>query len=66
MSTQQIKVEADHGLSLAERRAYLQLPAEERRRRLAAQAERMLGHYAEEPEQSERLAWQGGDIVEPE
>ena len=49
MSTQQIKVEAEQAFSLAERRAYLQLPREERRRQLAAQAERMLAHYAEDP-----------------
>lgn len=53
-------------LSLAERRAYMQLPLEERRGRLAAQAEAMIEHYAQEPERRERLAWQGGDLGEPD
>ena len=66
MSTQKNKVEVDQGLSLAQRRAYMQLPLEERRNRLAAQADRMVEHYEHEPEQTERLAWQGGDIVESE
>jgi hypothetical protein len=43
----------------------MQLPLEERRKRLAAQAERMAEHYEQEPDRSEREAWQGGDIVEP-
>ena len=66
MSRQKNKVEVDQGLSLAQRRAYMQLPLEERRKRLAAQADRMVEHYEQEPEQTERLAWQGGDIVESE
>ena len=66
MSTQKNTVEVDQGLSLAQRRAYMQLPLEERRKRLAAQADRMVEHYEQEPEQTERLAWQGGDIVESE
>ena len=52
-------------LSLAQRRAYMQLPLEERRKRLAAQAEQMAEHYEQEPERTEHIAWQGGDIVEP-
>src|SRR6266545_283337 len=55
---------AEENLSLIERRAYMQLPLEERRTRLAAQADAMIEHYGQEPEQRERLAWQGGDIVE--
>jgi hypothetical protein len=43
----------------------MQLPLEERRKRLAAQAERMAEHYEQDPERREREAWQGGDIVEP-
>ncbi len=63
MHTQQI--EADQALTLTQRRAYMQLPLEERRRRLAAQADRMTEHYEQASEQIEREAWQGGDIVEP-
>jgi hypothetical protein len=57
--------EAEQALTLAQRRAYITLPLEERRKRLAAQAERMVEHYEQEPERTEREAWQGGDIVEP-
>jgi hypothetical protein len=66
MSTQKNKVKVAQGFSLAQRRAYMQLPLKQRRKRLAAQANRMVEHYEQEPEQTERLAWQGGDIVEPE
>ena len=58
-------VKVDQELSLAQRRAYMQLPLEERRKRLAAQADQMAEHYEQEPERTERIAWQGGDIVEP-
>lgn len=61
--TQTAKV--NQGLSLSQRRAYMRLPLAERRRRLAEQAERMVEHYAQEPERIERETWQGGDIVEP-
>jgi len=55
----------DQELTLAQRRSYMQLPLEERRKRLTAQAEQMAEHYEQEPERTERIAWQGGDIVEP-
>jgi SAM-dependent MidA family methyltransferase len=55
----------DQELALAQRRAYMQLPLEERRKRLTAQADQMVEHYEQEPERIERIAWQGGDIVEP-
>ena len=58
-------VEAEEALTLAQRRAYMTFPLEERRKRLAAQAERMVEHYEQEAERAEREAWQGGDIVEP-
>jgi hypothetical protein len=51
-------------LSLAQRRAYMQLPLEERRKRLAAQADQMAEHYEQEPERTERLTWQGENVVE--
>lgn len=54
-------VEADLPLSLIERRAFLKLPLEERRRIMAAQAEKIAPTYAQE---SERQEWQGGDIVD--
>jgi hypothetical protein len=56
--------QVDQELSLAQRR-YMQLPLEERRKRLTAQADQMAEHYEQEPEHTERIAWQGGDIVEP-
>jgi hypothetical protein len=64
MITQENIAEVEQGLSL--RRAFMQLPLEERRRCLAAQAESMIEHYEEESEKTERLTWQGGDIVEPD
>lgn len=54
-------VEADLPLSLIERRAFLKLPLEERRRIMAAQVEKIAPTYAQE---SERQEWQGGDIVD--
>jgi acyl-CoA reductase-like NAD-dependent aldehyde dehydrogenase len=55
----------EQAISLSQRRAYLKLPPEERRRHLAAQADRMVEHYEQVAERTEREAWQGGDIVEP-
>ena len=66
MISQKNLTEADPGLSLADRRAFLKLPLKERRKRLGAQADRMAEHYQQEPDRTERLTWQGGDIVEPE
>ena len=57
--------EADQVLTLAQRRAYMTLSLEERRKLLGAQAERMAAHYEQGSERTEREAWQGGDIVEP-
>ena len=65
MGKQTRVAETDQVCSLTQRRAYMQLPLEERRKRLAAQAECMAEYYEQEPERSEREAWQGGDIVEP-
>jgi hypothetical protein len=36
----------------------------ERRGQLAKQAERMVEHYESELEMTERVMWQGGNIVE--
>ncbi|MGH8070233.1 MAG: hypothetical protein ACRERE_34335 [Candidatus Entotheonellia bacterium] len=65
MSLPKKTVQVAQGLFLAQRHAYMQLPLEERRKRLAAQADQMAEHYAQEPERIGRIAWQGGDIVEP-
>ena len=65
MILQEKTAKVDQGLSLAQRRAYMQLPLEERRKCLAAQADQMAEYYAQELERTERLVWQGGDIVEP-
>jgi hypothetical protein len=51
-------------LTLDERRMFLKLPLEERRRRFAEQADRLIKQYETEDKQRERLAWQAGDIVE--
>jgi hypothetical protein len=50
--------------SLAQRRAFLKLALEERRRILAQQAEMIAEHYELESKQTDREHWQGGDIVE--
>lgn len=65
MTTHKQTAGSGQGLSLAERRAFLTLPLAERRRRLLEQAARLAAHYEQRAEQTERLAWQGGDIVEP-
>ena len=41
----------------------MQLSLEERRKRLAAQADQMVEYYEQEPERTERIAWQGGDTA---
>ncbi len=56
MAIQAQKAEAEQPLTLAQRRAYMQLPLKERRKRLAAQADLMAEHYEQEPERTEREA----------
>jgi len=65
MITQEPTTATDQALTLAQRRAFMKLPLDERRRQLAEQADRMAEHYESEPEVRERAEWQGGDIVEP-
>lgn len=65
MAAQPQEAGLNHVLTLEDRRATMRLPLEERRRRLAQQADRMAAHYNLENEEKEREAWQGGDIVEP-
>jgi hypothetical protein len=55
----------DKELTVAQRRAFMYLSLEERRKRLAAQADQMAAYYDQEPERTERIAWQGRDIVGP-
>ena len=56
-------VEAQPSLSFVERRAFMKLPLAERRRIMKAQAEKLLSLYTHD---TDRQAWQGGDIVEYE
>ena len=51
-------------VSLAQRRAFMQLPLDERRRILLEQAEQAARYYEQGQEAEERERWQGGDIVE--
>jgi hypothetical protein len=51
-------------LSLTDRREFLKLPLEERRKIIETQAERMRQHYEQECEFVGRETWQGEDIVE--
>ncbi len=62
MITQEEIIETES--SLVQRRAFLKLPVAERRKILAAQAEKLLACYEEEAAVSERDVWQGGDIIE--
>ena len=59
-----IVIEEKVGETIAseQRRTHLKLSLAERRRQLAQQADKLLEHYKNE--ESERVAWQGGDIVE--
>ena len=54
-------VEKERPLSLTERRAFMKLPLEERRRILAEQAMKLSSYYEED---KERIHLQGGDVVE--
>jgi hypothetical protein len=47
----------------ADRRAFMKLPIEERRRILATQANDLMAHYGDQLTALEREAWQGGDIA---
>ena len=58
------RAQGDQVLTLAQRRAFMTLSLKERRKMLAAQAERMVTHYEQESERSEREPWQGEDIGE--
>jgi hypothetical protein len=57
-------VEAERGMSITQRLAFMELPLEERRRILAEQAEHAARDYEEELATKDRELWQGGDIVE--
>jgi hypothetical protein len=65
MLTHKKAADTSKTLSLSQRREYMKLPLAERRKRLVAQAKRMIAHYEDAAQQSERLSWQGGDIAEP-
>ncbi len=64
MIAQEISVAVESTLTLEERRAFLKLPLEERRRLLAEQAEQAVEDYKSEQALKEREQWQGGDLVE--
>jgi hypothetical protein len=59
MTGERIEMKSPH--SSVERRAFMKLPLQERRRILEVQAERFLAHYEEGKEWREL---QGGDIVD--
>ena len=62
MITQEDSLQTERILTLDQRRAFMKLPLEQRRRILAQQAEQMALYY--EADMAEREQWQGGDIVE--
>jgi hypothetical protein len=53
-------------VTLEDRRAFMKLTIEKRRRLLERQAERMIKHYESDAEATDRAEWQGGDILEAE
>ena len=57
-------IEAEQGMTIAQRLSFMELPLEERRRILAQQAEHAAPYYENEAATRERELWQGGDIVE--
>ncbi len=64
MIAQDAPVVTSKALTLEQRRAFLQLSLEERRRLMTAQAEQVAEQYEQASETEERIQWQGGDIVE--
>ncbi len=57
-------VSYEEPMTLEQRRAFLKLPLDERRKILSRQAEDAANHYESQQSVREREAWQGGDIVE--
>jgi len=57
-------VSSEEPMTLEQRRAFLRLSLDERRRILSQQAEHAAKHYESQQSVREREAWQGGDIVE--
>ena len=57
-------VNSEQSLTLEQRRRFLKLPLEERRRQMAEQADQMVEHYESPDQAQDRAEWQGGDIVE--
>jgi hypothetical protein len=57
-------VPVDRGLGLKERRAFMKLPLEERRRQMAEQAAQLVKHYERRTEAIQSEQWQGGDLVD--
>ena len=55
------RVDMELPLPIIERRAFMKLPLEERRRLLAEQAEKLAEHYAQDTEWRDV---EGGDLVE--
>jgi hypothetical protein len=64
MLKEQDALPAQATVSLAERRAFMKLPLDERRRILSEQSERAARYYEQEQDTQGRERWQGGDIVE--
>jgi hypothetical protein len=55
---------SEETMTLAQRRAFLQLSLSERRKILSEQAEDAARHYESEQSVQERETWQSGEIVE--
>jgi len=59
MQTQEPMINIETPLTLDQRRAFLRLPLEERRKLLAIQAEQLVAHYEAAANQTQRKDWQG-------
>ena len=59
MQTQEPMINIETPLTIDQRRAFLRLPLEERRKLLAIQAEQLVVYYESASNQTQREDWQG-------
>jgi hypothetical protein len=57
-------IQSNDLFTLDQRRAFMKLSLEERRKILALQASQIVQHYESQQELTDRFQWQGGDIVD--
>lgn len=64
MTTQEATATQMQIMTIEQRRMFLSMPIEQRRRLMNEQAAKMIEHYNSEQETKDREEWQGDDIVE--